>query len=162
MNRFLSALAASALVLAAVPASARPTSGGRDGGADLAVAVAMTAPAPPQSRTRHLGTVSRDLEEHLTRSDPTTGDGAYFDCYSFDLRAGQQFAVAMFSVDFDAYLSLHAGGECNDEIASDDDGLEGTDPVIEDTIVRSGRYSVAATSLYSGETGLYGLTLIIK
>lgn len=96
----------------------------------------------------------------LSESDPRVR-GNFFDCYAFDTQAGQVVSVTLVSNDFDAYLSLHAGGECGEELGSNDDGFEdGTDAFIE-VEVGGGRYSVRASSLSDGETGLYGLSIEI-
>ena len=89
-------------------------------------------------------------------------DDSLFDCYSFDVGAGETRRIRLMSPEFDAYLSLHEGGGCDAEIASDDDGLgEGTDAMIERTFPRGGRYSIRANSLSAGETGRYRLVLDI-
>ena len=111
----------------------------------------------------YLGRASTQRFGDLTRDDAVAGDDSLYDCYAFDVRAGQTAGIGMTSQDFDAYLSLHEGGACDSEISSDDDSLgDGTDAYIEHTFDRGGRYSIRANSLMSGETGRYGLVLEIQ
>jgi len=152
MVRLVSVLAACGLALAA--SSAAALSGGP--------ASAPGGGAAPQVRAQHLGSGSRQVEGRLGQGDSILGDGSYFDCYSFDVRAGQKVSIGMFSGDFDAFLSLHDGAACDDLIESDDDSLGGSDPAITWIAPRSGRYSIAANSLYEDDTGIYGLALIIE
>lgn len=133
---------------------------GETGGYTLAVErlAAVRIPDPV-----YLGRASTQRFGDLTSDDPVAGDDSFYDCYAFDVRAGQTAGIAMTSQDFDAYLSLHEGGACDSEISSDDDSLgDGTDAYIEHAFDRSGRYSIRANSLGSGETGRYGLVLEIQ
>lgn len=111
----------------------------------------------------YLGRASSQRFGDLAAGDAIAADESYFDCYTFDIRAGQTIGIGLTSQDFDAFLSLHDGGRCDSEIQSDDDSLgSGTDAYIEHTFDRSGRYSIRANSLGSGETGRYGLVLEIQ
>ena len=118
--------------------------------------------ALPKPEVRYLGNASIDVEGVLADGDAVAGDDSYFDCYAFDARAGQTWGISMLSDDFDAYLSLHEGATCDAEIESDDDSFGGTNAYIRHTVVRTGRYSVRANSLGSGETGRYSLTVEIE
>lgn len=119
--------------------------------------------AAPTLRPVHLGGGSARRFGELAAGDAVAADDSWFDCYSFDVRAGQTAGIGLTSQDFDAFLSLHEGGACDAEIKSDDDGLgEGTDAYIEHTFARSGRYSIRANSLMGDETGRYGLVLEIQ
>ena len=125
---------------------------------DYVLSVARLSSSEPV----YLGSSSTEMFGELAAGDRTAGDGSFYDCYAFDVRAGQSVGIAMISSDIDAYLSLHAGGSCDSQIAADDDGLEGTDALIEYRFDRAGRYSVRANSLAAGETGTYGLVLIME
>jgi hypothetical protein len=62
------------------------------------------------------------------------------------------------SGDFDAYLSVGQGtGASYDELASDDDGADGTDSLIEITLPRAGAYTIRVNTLGPGQTGAYNL-----
>lgn len=142
MKRFIGGLTACGLVVTLAGAAAAST---------------------PQTRVQHLGAETRTLEGRLMRGDLESVGGAFLDCYSFDVRAGQTVSVGMFSGDFDAFLVLYEDGACENAIANDDDSLGGTDPTITHAVSRSGRYSIAATSSFFDEgVGLYGLALIIE
>lgn len=150
------------MTLGAGPYSIRANSlaEGETGGYTLAVErlAAVRIPDPV-----YLGRASTQRVGDLTTDDPTADDDSFYDCYAFDVRAGQTAGIGMTSEDFDAFLSLHEGGACDSEISSDDDGLgEGTDAYIEHAFDRTGRYSIRANSLISGETGRYGLVLEIE
>ncbi len=125
------------------------------------LSVATLAP-PPAPRPDHLGRGQAQRFGQLAEGDAVAADDSLFDCYSFDVGAGETRRIRLMSPEFDAYLSLHEGGGCDAEIASDDDGLgEGTDAMIERTFPRGGRYSIRANSLSAGETGRYRLVLDI-
>ena len=111
----------------------------------------------------YLGRASSQWYGDLAAGDAVAEDDSWFDCYAFDARSGQTVGIGLTSQDFDAYLSLHEGGTCDVEIASDDDSLsDGTDAYIEHAIQRSGRYSIRANSFSSGEMGRYALVLEIE
>jgi hypothetical protein len=111
----------------------------------------------------YLGRTSTQRFGALAASDAVADDQSYFDCYAFDVRAGQTAGIGLTSSDFDAFLSLHEGATCDSQIESDDDSLgDGTDAYIEHRFDRAGRYSIRANSLGAGETGGYGLVLEIE
>ena len=119
--------------------------------------------ASPAAEPRYLGRESTEVTGDLAAGDMIAADDSFYDCYAFDVRSGQTAGVAMTSDDFDAYLSLHEGARCDSEIQSDDDGLgDGTDAYIEHRFERGGRYSIRANSLGGGETGRYGLVVVIE
>lgn len=148
-----------AITLGAGPWSVRANSlsEGETGRYTLSVA---TLAAPPTPQPDHLGRGQAQRFGQLAEGDAVAADDSLFDCYSFDVGAGERRRIRLMSQDFDAYLSLHEGVGCDSEIESDDDGLgEGTDALIEWTFRRAGRYSIRANSLSAGETGRYRLVL---
>lgn len=139
---------------------ANSLSEGETGSYALTVESLAAARAP---ETIYLGRASSQWFGELAEGDALAADDSLYDCYAFDVRSGQTAGVTLRSDAFDAYLSLHEGGNCDSEMQSDDDGLgDGTDSRLEHTFSRGGRYSVRANSLGGGETGRYELTLEIE
>lgn len=94
----------------------------------------------------------------LQTSDPQV-DGAFYDCYAIDARAGDTWTVTLQSEDFDAYLAIGSGSNCGSSMSvfgTNDDGEGiGLDSRLSYSFDYSGRYLVRATSLSDGETGRY-------
>ena len=131
MNRLIGVLATGGLLLAALPAAA-------------------------QSTIRPGDTV----RGALSPSDPSLDDGSHYDCFDLQARAGERISVTLRSNDFDAYLSILAGGGCTSAVAAetDDDSAGGADSRVFMTL-GPGRYTIRANSLGQGETGDYTLVV---
>ncbi|HYJ80612.1 MAG TPA: hypothetical protein VEW03_13450 [Longimicrobiaceae bacterium] len=114
-----------------------------EGPADLSRAVAVRAGGPHQGR--------------LDDDDPLLGE-AHYDLYTYMGRAGERLTILMASSDFDSFVAI---GRVEQgmfaELASNDDGEEGLDSVLEFTLPASGTYVIRARSLSGGETGAYTL-----
>jgi hypothetical protein len=144
------------------PYSIRANSLGGGETGDYRLSVSAAPPLPP-IEVAYLGRSSTQVVGELIDGDALADDESWFDCYAFDVRAGQAVGIALTSPDFDAFLSLHEGATCDAQIEADDDSLgEGTDAYIERVIDRDGRYSVRANSLSARQTGNYGLVLEIR
>lgn len=90
------------------------------------------------------------------------GDGPYFDCYTFGGINGQTVTITHSSSDFDAYLKLYSGINCEgSELASNDDGGGGLNSRLDYTFAGEGVYSVRATSL-GRDVGDYNLTVELR
>jgi hypothetical protein len=85
-------------------------------------------------------------------------DNSYFDLYTFQGHAGEQLTINMESDEFDTYLAIGrmVGGEF-EEIATMDDGGEGTNSLLEVTLDADGEYVIRANSFSAAETGSYTL-----
>jgi hypothetical protein len=104
-----------------------------------------------------VGTPQQGTLEASDRAD-IFEDGSYTDIYQLDLTAGQAVTITMEAPTFDTYLAVLRGR--NDSLATNDDGIPGTtNSRIDFTPPSAGTYYVAATSLASGITGAYTVTV---
>jgi hypothetical protein len=85
-------------------------------------------------------------------------DNSFFDLWTYQGRAGEQVRISMESDDFDTYVAIGRmeGGEFV-EIATMDDGGEGTNSLLEVTLPEDGEYVIRANSFSAAETGAYTL-----
>lgn len=136
---------------------------GQTGAYSLAVAAGVPASSGSVgvSDVAFLNAAGDIVSGSLAEGDRLSDDESFYDCYAFDARAGQTVSIGMGSEDFDTFLSLHEGSDCDSEVDSNDDGFEdgGTDSFLEYRVVRAGRYTIRANSLSGGETGNYELIL---
>lgn len=131
-----------------------------EGGATGRYTVALEERADPALARRPLAAGERTASD-LDGDDPTLdADGSHYEEWTFSGRAGERVRVRMRSRDFDTYLSVgrDEGGELR-ELASNDDGGEGTDSEVELTLPADGDYVVRANSYSAGETGAYTIQL---
>ena len=103
------------------------------------------------------------LRGTLSGSDAVLDDGSFYDCFTLRARPGERLEVTLRSADFDAYLAVLEGRSCAAGASgeSDDDGAGGTDSRVGITL-GDGAYSIRANSLGGGETGRYGLVVVIE
>jgi hypothetical protein len=96
----------------------------------------------------------------LLESDPQADDDAFYVDWTYAARAGERLHIVMRSEAFDTFLSIGrgSGGEFH-PIASNDDGPDGTDSLLEVTLAEAGTYTIRATSLMGGYLGPYTLQL---
>jgi len=96
----------------------------------------------------------------LTESDETAADESSFDAYTFTGRAGERVTITMMSSALDSYLVIGrlVNGEF-EQIAYDDDGGEGNDSKLEQTLEQAGEYVIRANCVGSGKTGSYRIRL---
>lgn len=85
-------------------------------------------------------------------------DNSYYETWTYQGRAGEQIRISMESEDFDTYLALGRvdGGEW-EELATMDDGGEGTNSLLEFTLPRDGDYVIRANAYSADQTGAYTL-----
>jgi hypothetical protein len=87
-------------------------------------------------------------------------DNSYYDLWSYQGREGEALKIQMMSDDFDTYVAI--GRMVNgawEEVASMDDGGEGTNTLLEVTLPATGEYLIRANSFGAEETGNYTLLL---
>ncbi|MBW3569857.1 MAG: PPC domain-containing protein [Gemmatimonadetes bacterium] len=139
----------------------RASSYGDEGGAYTLALQERIARAPQPPRPLPAGQrVSGELDE----DDPVLEtDGSFYELWSYQGRAGEQLRIRMDSDDFDTYVAigrLDAGCGDFEEIATMDDGGDGTNTLMEITLPEDGEYVIRANSFSSGQTG--GYTLVVE
>jgi hypothetical protein len=88
-------------------------------------------------------------------------DNSYYDLWTYQGREGEALKIQMMSDDFDTYVAI--GRMVNgtwEEVASMDDGGEGTNTLLEVTLPATGEYVIRANSFGAEETGDY--TLLVE
>lgn len=116
------------------------------------------APAPPRPLTS-----GREASSQLDEDDATLEtDGSYYELWSYQGHAGERLTIRMESEDFDTYVAIGRMEECGEfeEIATMDDGGEGTNSLLEVTLPEDGEYVIRANSFRADETGAY--TLVVE
>jgi hypothetical protein len=93
----------------------------------------------------------------LTDQDAMEDDGAYYQDWIYQGRAGERVHIRMRSDDFDTYLSLGQmeAGVFVDLISNDDAPDDGTNSLVEYTLPSGGEYVIRTSALFSGSTGDY-------
>lgn len=85
-------------------------------------------------------------------------EGAYYDVWLYEGRAGERLTVSLRSRDFDAVLRVgHWVRGRWRELGSDDDGGRGTDSELAVILPADTRYEVHASAFAAGEAGGYAL-----
>jgi len=136
----------------------RASSYGEQGGAyTLTVEERVVrAPAPPRPLS-----AGREVTSELDDQDAILDtDGSFYELWSYQGRAGEQLRIRMDSEDFDTYVAIgRMEGGCGDfeELATMDDGGEGTNTLLEITLPEDGEYVIRANSLSADQTGSYTL-----
>ena len=96
----------------------------------------------------------------LTEDDAVAGDDSFYDLYVYEGRAGESITVTMRSDEFDTFLTIgRQSGDQFREIASNDDGWEGTNAEVSVTFEEDGPYLIRANALMAGDTGSYILEI---
>jgi Bacterial pre-peptidase C-terminal domain len=115
-------------------------------------------PAPVARAPRPI-TAGQDAEGSLDDEDEVLEtDGSYYELWTYRGRAGEQVRLMMNSDDFDTYVAIGRmrGGEF-EEIATMDDGGEGTNTLLELTLPEDGEYVIRANAYRADMTGDYTL-----
>lgn len=116
---------------------------------------AASQPAAAQRPIRAGETMTGELDE----DDPVLDtDNSFYELWAYQGRAGERLRISMDAGAFDAYLAIGRmdGGEF-EEIATMDDGGEGTNSMLEVTLPSDGEYVIRANSFSANETGQYTL-----
>lgn len=137
---------------------ANSLSGGESGA--YTIALRPAAPRPPAPRPQAIR-AGQTVSGQLSDSDAQADDDSFYDAFVYEGRAGERLRITMRSPDFDSFLHFGQGtGESFESLATDDDGADGNDAMIEITLPRAGTYVIRANTLSGGETGSY--TLIVE
>lgn len=103
--------------------------------------------------------VGESRQGRLDFTDRQADDGSFYDCYALNVTRAGRVAIRMDSAQFDAYLSLHEGPQCDgDTLSSDDDSGDGTSALINENL-RPGAYSFRANSLSAAQEGDYTVSV---
>lgn len=111
------------------------------------------------NRTEQRITAGETMESELDEDDTVLdSDNSFYETWTYEGRAGEQVRIGMESDEFDTYLAIGRMVDGDwEEIASMDDGGEGTNAVLEVTLPEDGEYVIRANALSAGETGAYRL-----
>ncbi|HEX6368759.1 MAG TPA: PPC domain-containing protein [Longimicrobium sp.] len=117
------------------------------------------APAPPRPLES-----GQEVNGQLDENDAVLDtDGSFYELWSYRGRAGEQLRIRMNSDDFDTYLAIgRMDAGCGDfeEMATMDDGGDGTNSLLEITLPQDGEYVIRANSFSADQTGDY--TLVVE
>lgn len=105
-------------------------------------------------------TVGTPVSGSLEASDRTDifQDGSYTDVYELEMTAAQQVVITMASPTFDTFMTVQQSR--GEPLAQNDDGVPGTtNSRIAFTAPSAGTFYIAATSLGTGITGAYTVTV---
>lgn len=139
----------------------RASSYGDQGGAYTLALEERVARAPAPPRPLESG---QEVNGQLDEDDAVLEtDGSYYELWSYRGRAGEQLRIRMSSDEFDTYVAIgRMAGGCGDfeEIATMDDGGDGTNTLLEITLPEDGEYVIRANSFSADQTGNY--TLVVE
>jgi hypothetical protein len=121
--------------------------------------LAITERAPgPTTATAHPIEPNTEVTGTLDDNDPTGDDGSFYDYWTYEGHAGERLRITMSSEAFDTYVSIgKVQNGTFDEIASNDDGPEGTNSLLEVTLPTTGTYTIRAKALSGENSGAYKL-----
>jgi hypothetical protein len=139
----------------------RASSYGDQGGAYTLRLEERVARAPAAARPLESG---QQVNGQLDENDAVLEtDGSFYELWSYRGHAGEQVRIRMESDDFDTYVAIGTmEGGCGDfeEIATMDDGGDGTNTLLEITLPEDGEYVIRANSFSADQTGDY--TLVVE
>jgi hypothetical protein len=123
-----------------------------------------TGPYTFQVNERAAGTPSapravragEEVQGALADSDNELDDGSFYDVYTYAGTQGEELTITMTSDAFDTFLQFgRMVGGSFEEIATNDDGEDGTNSRLVVRLTQSGEYTIRANSLGGGRTGDY-------
>jgi hypothetical protein len=135
----------------------RATSFGENTGTyTLALRERAANQSPASARRISAGaTVNGELDEGDAVLDT---DQSFYELWTYQGQAGEQLRISMDAAEFDTYLAIgRMDGDEWEEIATMDDGGEGTNSLLEVTLPAAGEYVIRANSFGADETGTYTL-----
>jgi hypothetical protein len=101
----------------------------------------------------------QSVQGELRRGDETLDSGEYSDTWTFRVRAGETYEVALSASAFDPYLMVRGPGGLSEDNDDDPAARGSRDSRLRFTAPAAGEVEIAATSYEPGETGGYRLTL---
>jgi hypothetical protein len=110
-------------------------------------------------RVSQVLTAGQETASELDEDDQTLDtDNSHYELWTYQGHANEQLRISMESDEFDTYLAIGrmVGGEF-EEIATMDDGGEGTNSLLEVTLPDDGEYVIRANSYSADMTGAYTL-----
>jgi hypothetical protein len=114
--------------------------------------------AGPTTATPHPIEPNQEVTGTLNDEDPSGDDNSYYDYWTYQGRAGERLRITMSSDAFDTFVSIGtADGSHYNELASNDDGPDGTNSLLEFTLPNDGVYTIRAKALSGDSTGEYRL-----
>lgn len=124
-----------------------------------AYTLALSERAAPVERAPQPIAAGATQQGELDEEDSVLeADGSFYELWTYQGRAGEQLRVNMMSDAFDTFVAIGRmqGGQF-EEIATMDDGGEGTDTLLEVTLPADGEYVIRANSFRAEQTGEYTL-----
>jgi hypothetical protein len=99
-----------------------------------------------------------ELQGALADTDSELDDGSYYDVFTYAGQQGEEVTLTMTSSAFDTFLQFgRMSGGSFEEIATNDDGDDGTNSRLVVRLTQTGEYVIRANSLGGGRTGDYRL-----
>ncbi|HYC69475.1 pre-peptidase C-terminal domain-containing protein [Brevundimonas sp.] len=114
------------------------------------------APAQDGSQSIRPG---QTVQGELRRGDETLDSGEYNDVWTFPVRAGETYEVALSASAFDPYLLVRGPGGLSEDNDDDPAARGSRDSRIRFTAPATGEVEIGATSYEPGESGAYRLSL---
>ena len=105
-------------------------------------------------------TVGRALTGRIESTDGVRWGLSYYEEWTLSATSGQRVVITMESEDFDPYLIVLA--DDGTEVASDDDGGDGSGARVDFRAPATGTYTILATTAAEGETGSYEIRLDVN
>lgn len=98
------------------------------------------------------------VEGTLDDEDPRTGEGHFYQDFSYQADEGERLTIRAASGEIDPYVFIGAaGGEDLEALGEDDDGGPGTDSELTFTIPEIGEYVIRVAAATPGQTGAFTL-----
>jgi hypothetical protein len=98
----------------------------------------------------------QQLQGSLEDNDHELDDGSFYDEFTYAGQRGEEITIDMSATGFDTFVSFgRMVGGTFEEIATNDDGDEGTNSHLVVRLTEPGEYTIRANSLGGGQTGAY-------
>ncbi|MBV9110984.1 MAG: hypothetical protein JO306_16365, partial [Gemmatimonadetes bacterium] len=102
----------------------------------------------PVTATPHPIEPNTEVTGKLDDDDPTAEDGSFYDMWTYEGHAGERLKITMRSETFDTFVAIgRMENGTFTEIASNDDGPDGTNSLLEVTLPANGTYTIRAKAL---------------
>jgi hypothetical protein len=112
----------------------------------------------PATATPHPIEPNQEVTGTLSDEDPAGDDDSYYDYWTYQGHAGEHLRITMSSEAFDTFVAIGTvDGNSYNELASNDDGPDGTNSLLEFTLPNDGTFVIRAKALSGESTGAYKL-----